>query len=305
MEFFSGYGFNLSHAICYSILSYQCAYLFYHYPAEWLAAFLDKEPEDKKEAAISLAKSYGFGIKSLDINSSGTKWEVAADGNTLIQPLSSIKGLGDTAMAEIMKHRPFNSVEELLFNDNIVYSKLNKKALDALTRSGAMTNLVDNRFSGLKHFWSAVVVDRPKNLKKLQENIEKYKPEGDFTNEENIENLVSLSGVYPINLVVDAATLKRIEDKYIPPIGDYDKELGEVVWFIPRKINEKKTKNGKMYWMLEVTDITNKITMIKCWGVNPEKDKIWLNRPYLAKLQYDETWGFSTRSIKHTFKLLG
>lgn len=305
MEFFSGYGFNLSHAICYSILSYQCAYLFYHYPAEWLAAFLDKEPEDRKEAAISLAKYYGYNIKGLDINLSGTKWEVDSDGKTLIQPLSSIKGLGDTAMAEIMKHRPFRDVEHLLFSEDIVYSKLNKKALDALTRSGAMNNLMDKRFSGLKHFWSAVVVDRPKNVKKLHENIDKYKPEGDFTTEETIENLTSLSGVYPINLVVDAKTLKNIEDKYIPPIGDYEPALGEVVWFIPRKITEKKTKNGKMFWILETTDITNKITNVKCWGVNPEKDKIWLNRPYLGKLQYDETWGFSTRSIKHTFKLLG
>jgi DNA polymerase-3 subunit alpha len=305
MEFFSGYGFNLSHAICYSILSYQCAYLFYHYPAEWLAAFLDKEPEDRKEAAISLAKYYGYNIKGLDINLSGTKWEVDSDGKTLIQPLSSIKGLGDTAMAEIMKHRPFRDVEHLLFSEDIVYSKLNKKALDALTRSGAMNNLMDKRFTGLKHFWSAVVVDRPKNVKKLHENIDKYKPEGDFTTEETIENLTSLSGVYPINLVVDAKTLKNIEDKYIPPIGDYEPALGEVVWFIPRKITEKKTKNGKMFWILETTDITNKITNVKCWGVNPEKDKIWLNRPYLGKLQYDETWGFSTRSIKHTFKLLG
>lgn len=43
MEFFSGYGFNLSHAICYSIISYQCAYLFHHHPAEWLASYLDLE----------------------------------------------------------------------------------------------------------------------------------------------------------------------------------------------------------------------------------------------------------------------
>ncbi len=60
MEFFSGYGFNLSHAICYSILSYQCAWLLNYYPAEWCCAFLDKEPEDRKEEAIALVKSIGF-----------------------------------------------------------------------------------------------------------------------------------------------------------------------------------------------------------------------------------------------------
>jgi DNA polymerase-3 subunit alpha len=47
-EFFSGYGFNKSHAVSYSIISYQCAWLFNYYPAEWMAAFLDKEPESSK-----------------------------------------------------------------------------------------------------------------------------------------------------------------------------------------------------------------------------------------------------------------
>ena len=64
MEYFSGYGFNASHAISYATLSYQCAWLLTHYPAEWTAAFLDKEPETRKEAAISIAKSIGFGINA-------------------------------------------------------------------------------------------------------------------------------------------------------------------------------------------------------------------------------------------------
>jgi DNA polymerase III subunit alpha len=305
MEFFSGYGFNLSHAVCYSILSYQCAYLFHYFPAEWLAAFLDKEPEDRKEAAIAAAKSFGFTIRKVDINSSGVQWEVdPQDPKILIQPLSSIKGLGETAVEQIMKYRPFKSVEDLLFHPEVVYSKLNKKALDSLTRSEALDCLVDKRFTGLKHFWSAVVVDRPKTPKKLIENIEKYKPEGDFTLEEKIDNLTTLSGMYPVNLVMDPQILKRLEEKYIPAIGDYDEELSEVVWFIPRSVTEKKTKNGKIYWLLEVTDITNKLTNIKCWGIDPKKDKIWTNRPYLGKLQHDD-WGFSTRSIKYNFKLLG
>jgi DNA polymerase-3 subunit alpha len=307
MEFFSGYGFNLSHAVCYSILSYQCAYLFYHFPAEWLAAFLDKEPEDRKEAAIATAKSFGYTVRRLDINKSGVKWEVDVnDPKTLIQPLSSIKGLGETAVEQIMKYRPFKTVEDLLFHPEMIYSKLNKKALDSLTRSEALTALVDKRFTGLKHFWSACVVDRPKTKKKLDENIEKYKPEGEFTVEEKIENLVSLSGIYPISLVMDIQVLNSLEEKYIPPISLYDHEevLSQIVWFVPRKITEKKTKNGKLYWVLEVTDNTSKLTNVKCWGVDPKKDKVWLNRPYMAKLQYDD-FGFSTRSIKHTFKLLG
>ena len=67
-EYFSGYGFNKSHAVSYSILSYQCAWLLNYFPECWMAAFLDKEPESRKEAAISLAQKMGFYIESININ---------------------------------------------------------------------------------------------------------------------------------------------------------------------------------------------------------------------------------------------
>jgi DNA polymerase III alpha subunit len=83
-------------------LSFQCAWLLNYYSVEWTAAFLDKEPESRKEKAINIAKSMGFKIQPLDINSSGTVWEISEDGKTLIQPLTSVKGLGDKAIEQIM-----------------------------------------------------------------------------------------------------------------------------------------------------------------------------------------------------------
>ena len=302
-EFFSGYGFNKSHAVSYSVISYQCAWLFNYYPAEWVAAFLDKEPETRKEKAINLAKKYKFKIKPININSSGVVWDIAKDNKTLVQPLTSLKGLGEKAIEQIINNRPFDNIEDFLFNENIIYSKLNKKALDVLARSGALDNLVDNRFTGLKHFWSAAVVDRPKNLKKLEDNIALYSPEGDFNDEEKINNLVSLTGIFPMNLVLDKAVKSRLEYYKVPPIGEWDDDLG-VAWFIPREIIPKKTKNGKTYWIIKVIDNTSTVTSIKCWGVNPERDEIYINHPYMSKLDYDEQWGFSTRSIKYNFRML-
>ena len=303
-EFFSGYGFNKSHAVSYSIISYQCAWLWNYYPAEWMAAFLDKEPESRKEKAINIAKKYGFKIAPLDVNKSGTVWEISPDGRTLIQPLTSIKGLGMAAIEQILSNRPLKNAEELLFNENITYSKLNKKSLDALCRGGALDNIVDERFSGRKHFWSACIVDRPKNLKKLGENIELYRPEGDFTEEEVIQFKSELTGVFPINLVIKAETVQRLQERFVPPISEFEQEL-QVCWFIPRKITPKKTKNGKLYWIVEVIDSNNELTRIRCWGIKPEKDRIHLNRPYMARLKYDDNWGFSTYAVGKTFKLLG
>ncbi len=303
-EYFSGYGFNKSHAVSYSIISYQCAWLFNYYPSEWIAAFLDKEPESRKEKAINTAKSFGYKIAQVDLNKSGRVWEIAPDNKTLVQPLTSIKGFGDSALEQILEHRPFTDIESLLFRDEITYSKLNKKALDALCRAGALDQLVDDRFTGRKHFWSAAVVDRPKNKKKFVENVEAYAPEGDFSQEEIIHFKTELTGVFPMNLVISAETIKRLKDKYIPPISEFDPELN-VCWFIPRKIIAKKTKNGKNYWIVEVIDSNNETEKIRCWGIRPERDRIFTNRPYMAKLKYDEQWGFSTYAVGKTFKLLG
>jgi DNA polymerase-3 subunit alpha len=302
-EYFSGYGFNKSHAVSYSILSVQCAWLLNYFPAEWHAAFLDKEPEGRKEEAINIAKRSGFDIKPLDINTSGTQWEISEDGTTLIQPLTSIKGLGEAATAQILLHRPFHDIESFLFNEDIIYSKLNKKSLDVLCRSGALDSLIDSRFTGEKHFWSAIAVDRPKNLKKFFENIELYAPEGDFSSEEKIEYISSLTGIFPMDMVMNREVQSKLDEHCIPPIGEWDNDLG-VAWFIPREVIKKKTKHGKSYWIIKVIDATSSMTSIKCWGVK-EKDTIQFNRPYMAKLDYNEQWGFSTRSMYYNFRLLG
>jgi DNA polymerase-3 subunit alpha len=302
MEFFSGYGFNLSHAICYSILSYQCAWLFYYYPNEWACSFLDNEPEDDKEQAISLVKGYGFTVQKVDVNKSEANWSIIGDMQ-LAQPLSSIKGFGDTAIAEIMNNRPFNKVEDLIFNENIKYSKLNKKGLDVLCRAGALDSLIDSRFTGGKHFWSVVAVDRPKSQKKFLENIELYKPEGEFTDEEKIENITALTGMYPLSLVMTPKVHSRLLEKGISPMGQLrQEEQAGVCWFVVRSKEIKKTKNDKTYWVVNVTDSTNSLTTIKFWGIQ-HNDVLHCNRPYLANVSRDG-YGYSIKSMSGNVKLL-
>ena len=304
-EYFSGYGFNKSHAVSYSAISFQCAWLYHYYPVEWMASFLDKEPEKRKEKAINIAKSRGFKIREADVNTSSFVWEIdPGDDTILIQPLSSLKGLGDAAIDQIVGNRPFNTIEEFLFHEDIVYSKLNKKALDVLVRSGALHTLMDTRFTGRKHYWSAVAVDRVYSKKKFLENIETYKDEGDFTNEEEIDNLTTLTGIFPMHLVMTDEVRAKLDAYYVPPISDYDPEL-RLVWFIPREVIKKKTKHGKVYWIVSVIDSNSVLTKFRCWGIVEGKDRIHMNRPYMGRLDYDPAWGFSTRSIRRNLRLLG
>ena len=303
-EFFSGYGFNKSHAISYSIISFQCAWLLNYYPAEWMSAFLDKEPENKKEKAINIAKKFGFKIRPVDINKSMTEWTIDKDTKTLIQPLTSIKGLGEKAIEQIIKHRPFNTIEDFLFNKDIVYSKLNKKAINVLIKAEALNNLMDERFLNLKHFWTVASENRPKTKKKLDELIGEHEGIEDFTKDEYIEFKTSITGIYPFSLVISEDVVQRLQFYKVPTISEWDSSLG-VSWFIPREIIKRKTVKGRPYYVVKTIDKNSVMTDIRCWGVNPERDKLYVNRPYMVKLNYDEQWGFSTRGGLSNWKLVG
>ena len=144
---------------------------------------------------------------------------------------------------------------------------------------------------------------RPRKEKNLIENIEKYEPEGDFSEEEKLQYLVNLTGVFPISAVVTPRVREKLDELYIPPISEFDPSLG-VTWFIPRECKLKKSKNGKNFYVVKVIDDNNETTTIRCWGVDPEKDVVHINRPYMARLKYDPNWGFSTFSVRKMFKLL-
>ena len=303
-EYFSGYGFNKSHAVSYSIISYQCAWLYNYYPAEWMAAFLDKEPESRKEKAINIAKKFGFKLSPVHINKSMADWTIDADGKTLIQPLTSIKGLGDKAIEQIIEHRPFNAIEEFLFNKEIVYSKLNKKAINVLIKAEALNDLMDERFTNLKHFWTVVAENRPKSTKKLTELIEEHNAIEDFTRDEYIEAKVNITGVFPFTMIMSEDIIQRLDYYKVPTISEWDHDLG-VAWFIPREVIQRKTAKGRPYYVIKTIDKNSVMTDIRCWGVRPGKDKIFVNRPYMAKLNFDEQWGFSSRGALQNWKLLG
>ena len=205
-------------------------------------------------------------------------------------------------MEQIIEHRPFNSFEGLLFNENIAYAKLNKKALDVLVRSGACDSIVDDRFKHCRHLWLSVADNRPKTVKKLEENIKQYGGESDFSHEEKVKNIIELTGLFPFDLVLDNKVKERLNFHQVNQISKYDPAL-KLAWFIPRVIIPKKTRGGKDYWIVDVIDDSSQSTKIKCWGVR-SGDEIFLNRPYVAKLDYDETWGFSCRGV-FNFKMIG
>ena len=292
MEFFSGYGFNKSHAVAYSLVSYQCAWLFTYYPDEWLLSIL-AEDEKKRFDNMNIAKQLGYTISPPNINYSQVGWY--HKDKVLYQPLSIVKGLGQAAVDEIILNRPFNCIEDILLNKNIRKSKLKSSNLEALTRVGGLDDLIDERFTNRRHFW-AVIQSKPRSEKKFMEFLVDplLSDLPEFTEEEDIENVFALTKNYPLMIVLDDDTLEELEDSGIHPISEYHK--GEYHWFVATSLKIKYTeKTKKSYWAASVIDTSFQMQELKIWAVSIDRDVLELNKVYIVKgLEYDEKWGYST-----------
>lgn len=153
MEGYASYLFNKSHAACYSYITLLTAYLKKYYPVEFFAAvFSIQDSEEKRAKYIGIAESMGITITTPDINISGEEFTPIADKNTILYGLGSIKGVGESAIPEIIANRPYMSVEDMI--TKIPKKALNKRVGLALISSGACKAFDNNRYTLMNQFYT-------------------------------------------------------------------------------------------------------------------------------------------------------
>src|SRR5436853_425562 len=92
IETFGRYGFNKSHAVAYSVLSYQTAWLKAHYPAEFMAALLSSAIGDTDNVVryINEARELGLDVLRPDVNECGREFAGQAPGPGPRAPLPDV-----------------------------------------------------------------------------------------------------------------------------------------------------------------------------------------------------------------------
>ena len=139
METFGKYGFNKSHSTAYAIISYQTAYLKAHYPAEFMAALLtsEKDNRDKIISHISSCREMGLNVLPPDINESMSDFSVV--GEHIRFGLAAVKNVGVGAIESIITVREdggkFRSIID--FCDRVDSRKVNKRVIESLIKCGA------------------------------------------------------------------------------------------------------------------------------------------------------------------------
>jgi DNA polymerase-3 subunit alpha len=143
---FANYGFNRSHAVAYSFIAYQLAYLKAHYPQHFMAALLTSAigNEGKLSQYIRELKQMDFPILPPSINYSGYTFMVDKQG--IRYSLSAIKGIGMTVLKEIFQARKNKKFADLFdFCIRVSKKAINRKTMEILVHSGSFDEFGEDR----------------------------------------------------------------------------------------------------------------------------------------------------------------
>lgn len=164
---FAKYGFNKSHAACYSVVAYQTAWLKYHYPAEFLCScMIYCEQIEDLVGIIEDAKDFGVEVMTPDINNSHAQFDIVNDNGTLkIQfGICSLKGCGDALETSLNENEYFESLA-----DFIDRKRFPKAITLILIQGGAMDCFHESRRKLQQH--AEVLYERLEKIKDLEKKI--------------------------------------------------------------------------------------------------------------------------------------
>ena len=198
---FAAYGFNKSHSAAYGVVSYHTAYLKAHYPIEFMTALLtmDAGNSDKLMTKVAETREMGVNVLPPDINESVSQFSVSR--GSIRFGLSGVKNVGGAAIELLVNARtekgPFTGLNE--FCEKIDGTKVNKRVIESLIKSGAFDSLNPNRAQLIKGVEKAV--ERAARIQR--------------------DKLSGQMGLFGGNQDESAATMDRFEE--VPPWTEKEK----------------------------------------------------------------------------------
>ena len=288
---FAGYGFNKSHSAAYAMITFETAYLKTYYEHEFMAALLTSESNKIESVAkyIEEVKNLNIEILPPHVNISNQHFGVIDATNSNDAPikkivfgLGAIKGAGEEPLRNIIEVRKkdgaFKNLED--FVSRVDFSKLSKRILEPLVKSGSLDNLGYTRASMIANLDKICEIGR--NKEKLNNSVGESlfcdAPEELSSNIQlNLEHIPELDqkslfeyeyeclGIYvsghPMEEYKDM--LKNI--KGVAKISQLDDlEVGSNVMIIGKIIDIKKKvskKSGRLYGVVNIMDLSGNLEL--------------------------------------------
>lgn len=269
IEKFAGYGFNKSHAIAYSYIAYQLAWLKCHYPLAFYTALLNGCIGDSKKTGqyIDECRKRKISICYPDVNVSQ---DVAIhDEASITLPLTDISSIGSQIAHEIMSERekngPYQNYFDFVARTSI--HRLSKSHMENLIDAGALDCFEYNRatmkaaLDDALRYSDLVRIEKNGqisiNLNLISQPAVIRQAEND---EEKNENERRVFGFTLGPSIV--ARLRQENHIRTPLLSTISQQTGSVEGFaVIRSAREYRTRKGSMMAFCEIADETASLEM--------------------------------------------
>ena len=282
-----GYSFSRNHTVPYSFIALQELNLYHRFPSiYWNTACLtvnagsmDMDEDDAQKStnyakmaiAIGDIQKQGLSISLADINRSSFSFKPDAVKNEIIFGLKGVTNVGDDLITEIIKNRPYTSIEDFL---NKI--KINKRAMLNLIKGGSFDYLYEDRTREdiLKEY--ITITSEPKKKLTLQ----------------NFNGLIE-AGLVPdeLEFIVRVFNYNKVLKKYFKKDDYFVLENESVLLFYQENFDQS---------LLEVIDniyhINQKIFDKQIYQKQMDKARAWLKKNHdevlttYNNLLFQEEW---------------
>lgn len=299
---FAGYGFNRSHAVAYSLISYWLSYLKANYPLAFMSCLLTSVigNDQKLIQYLNECQKYQIKIEPPDVNKSNAEFMIDKKNNTLIYSLQAIKQMSLKTCETLVTEREQNGLFTDFFNfcARAIFVGLNRKNIEYLIAAGALDGINSNRTMLIKNLDNAIKYANIVQIKDPQTN--NYKLNLNFQapvliNYDNNWNANSINEYKALGLYLKYNPEKNWKaklDKHNQTVSltDIDNHVNQTVKVISKIIAVKtiKTKNNQLmaFLIIENNNIMTDVTVFNNVYQNYQ-DKLQANKVVLMEVKVE------------------
>lgn len=269
---FADFGFNRSHAVAYSLISYRLAYLKAHFPIPFMTALLSSVMHHSEKVAelIFTGKNEGVHFSPPSVNQSNLQF--SAENDTIRFGLGAIRNVGHQAVNDILSARQKGLFKNLFdFCERISLRKVNRRAIESLIFAGALDEFNPNRailLASLDRIFKQMD-KRGANERFEQTRLLENEPDDFIVDVPPLSLADQLHfekealGFYlfkhPVELLKHR--LRGYKVQAISELENSRSQTGRIAVFI-NKCRQVKTKKGQLMAFLTVSDPTGQKEMI-------------------------------------------
>lgn len=282
---FSGYGFNKSHAVAYTMMSYWSQWFKVNYPLEFWTTSLQyaSKESDIPYRLVEMKKTGAeIEVRPPDINFSGETFTCDPTTNRIFFSLGKVKGVGERALS-LLKAMKEEHGEVFSFEDFITSAPkgVNRTVVLRLIMAGAFDLVEDIRNPRQRLDIVKQYLDR-----RSEPLPEEFTSPDAHTNAWWVFKQRELTGYGEVDyerMMNEYGLGKRMVRLYVTAAEFERKHEGDEVCIVGRVNNvfERQTKRGEAYGVLqvEVNDLIIQVTLWSdFWLHQPENESTLLNR---------------------------